>query len=66
MDPLKFLFMSVYSFYLGNQPYLLVADMKLLKELMVNATEHFRTSNEVSAHKWECSTWVYDYMVQGR
>lgn len=38
-----------YSFYLGDQAYLLVADLKLLKELMNNATEHFSASNEVSA-----------------
>ena len=38
-----------YSFYLRGQAYLLVADLKLLKELMINATEHFSTSDEVSA-----------------
>ena len=39
------------SFYLGEKPYLLVIDFKMLKEIMVDAAENFSTSDtEVSTY----------------
>ena len=41
------------SFYLGEKPYLLVIDLKMLKELLVDAPGSF--DEEVGA----CIGWVY-------